>query len=169
MMTDTAPKRSVGRRAGAIALSAIVAASLATVAGAQAARATTQGACGPRAVTRGPTFVFGNQGGNLQRTATKLWADGSVKVGGGARTAPDAAIADSVKALARLAHGSSFWRTIAPRITRPTRNPDMAREYVEAHLRCGTKRSLYPADAEPAAFHELFTRLTAVAELAARR
>jgi hypothetical protein len=113
--------------------------------------------------------VFGNAGGNLQRNATKLWANGSVQLRGGARTAPNAAIADSVRALADAARHSSFWVTVAPRITRPTRNPDMAREYVEAHLRCGTKRSLYPADAEPAAFHELFTRLTAVAELAARR
>ena len=56
-----------------------------------------------------------------------------------------------------------------PRITRPTRNPDMARRYLEVHLRCGTKRSLYPADAEPVAFHELLTRLSAVAELAVAR
>ena len=169
MMTDIASKWSVRERAGAIALAMIMAAALPSVAAAQAARSATQGACGPRATTRGPAFVFGNQGGNLQRSATKLWADGSVQVGKGARTAPDAAIADSVKALATLARRSSFWTTRAPRITRPTRNPDMAREYVEAHLRCGTKRSLYPADAEPAAFHELFTRLTAVAALAARR
>ena len=45
----------------------------------------------------------------------------------------------------------------------------MARHYLEAHLQCGAKRSLYPADAEPAAFHELLTRLTAVADLAAAR
>ena len=125
--------------------------------------------CAPRGTTHGPAFVFGNEGGNLKRSATKLWADGSMQLGASPRTAPDAALADSVAALARLARQSSFWTTTAPKITRPTRNPDMARRYVEAHLQCGTKRSLYPADAEPAAFQELMTRLTAVAELAGSR
>ena len=113
--------------------------------------------------------MLGNEGGNLKRSASRLWSDGSVQLAGGRRTAPDAAIADSVVALARFARQSSFWTTTAPRITRPTRNPDMARHYLEAHLQCGTKRSLYPADAEPASFHELLTRLTAVAGLAATR
>lgn len=167
-MTHTRSTRGIRASAAAFAIS-IMAASLTSVAAAQAPRLTAQGSCGPRMTARGPAFVFGNEAGNLQRSATKLWANGSVQLRGGARTAPNAAIADSVKLLASATRHSSFWTTVAPRITRPTRNPDMAREYVEAHLRCGTKRSLYPADAEPAAFRELFARLVAVAELAARR
>ena len=113
--------------------------------------------------------MFGNEGGNLKRTATRLWANGSVQLAGGRRTGPDAALADSVAALARFTRQSAFWTTAAPRITRPTRNPDMAREYVEAHLQCGARRSLYPADAEPEPFHELYRRLTNIATLAGAR
>ena len=147
----------------------IVFAFLPALASAQGAGRQAAKSCAPRGTAHGPVFVFGNEGGNLKRSATKLWADGSVQVLPGRQSAPDPAIADSVAALARFARQSSFWRTNAPRITRPTRNPDMAREYVEAHLQCGTKRSLYPADAEPAAFHELITRLATVAALSARR
>ena len=135
----------------------------------QVARSAATRSCAPRAAGRGPVFIFGTEGGNLRRSATKLWIDGSVKPEAGGRTAGDAALADSVSALARFARQSSFWTTIAPRITRPTRNPDMARHYVEVHLRCGVKRSLYPADAEPTEFRELFSRLSALARSAAAR
>ena len=125
--------------------------------------------CAPRASAQGAAFVFGNGGGNLKRSFTRLWADGSLQPASGRRSPPNAALDDSVAALARFARESAFWTTIAPRITRPTRNPDMARHFLEVHLRCGAKTSVYPADAEPAAFHELFTRLTAISEGAARR
>lgn len=169
-MRNDPARRSMHRTPGGLLRPLIV---LLLVATASVARPQGQHAngnpCAPRAATRGPTFVFGNDGGNLRRSAVRLWADGSARVGAGPRSAPDAAIADSVRALALLARESAFWTTVSPRITRPTRNPDMTREYVEVHLRCGSKRSLYPADAEPAAFHELFVRLSAVAKLAAAR
>jgi hypothetical protein len=126
-------------------------------------------ACPPRPTANGPAFIAGNEAGNLKHSSMKLWADGSVQVRGGPRSAPDTAIADSVATLAAFARGSAFWARIAAPIARPTRNPDMARHYVEAHLRCGTKRSLYPADAEPADFHTLFSRLAALARLASSR
>ena len=159
----------IAAHARRVTLAIIVCAGLPAFVSAQATHRSVAQNCAPRATPRGPAFVFGNEGGNLKRSASKLWANGSVQLAGGRRTAPDAAIADSVVALARFARQSSFWTTTAPRITRPTRNPDMARHYLEVHLRCGTKRSLFPADAEPAAFHELLTRLTAVAQLAAAR
>jgi hypothetical protein len=162
-------RNDIAARARLVALTIAVCSALPALASAQGARRPAVKSCAPRATAHEPAFVFGNEGGNLKRVATKLWADGSAQLPGGRRTAPDPAIADSVAALARFARQSSFWTTIAPKITRPTRNPDMARHYVDAHLQCGTKRSLYPADTEPAPFHELFTRLAAVADLAAAR
>ena len=169
MSDDNERRPSIAARARLLVLVMILCACLPALAAAQGARRPPTKSCAPRAAAHGPAFVFGNEGGNMKRSATKLWADGSVQVVPGRRTAPDPAIADSVAALARFARQSAFWTTTAPRITRPTRNPDMARHYLEAHLQCGTKRSLYPADAEPAPFHELITRLTAVAGLAAGR
>ena len=131
-----------------------------------AAQGIRSAACTPRPSAKGPTFVAGNEAGNLQQSSMKFWADGSVQLSGARRSAPDGAIADSVALLAAFARHSRFWSSIAPPITRPTGNPDMARHYVEARLRCGARRSLYPADAEPADFHALFTRLTALAKLA---
>ena len=169
MSNDNERRPSTAAPARLLALAIILCACLPVLAAAQGARQPAANNCPPRRTARGPVFVFGNEGGNMKRSASKLWANGSVQVVPGRRTAPDAAIADSVAALSRFARQSAFWTTTAPRITRPTRNPDMARHYLEAHLQCGTKRSLYPADAEPAAFHELITRLTAVAGLAAGR
>ena len=131
--------------------------------------ATPASGCAPRASASGPAFVIGNEAGNLRRSSAKFWTDGSVQLAGAPRSAPDAAVADSVASLARFARRSTFWSSAAPPITRPTRNPDMARHYIEAHLRCGAKRLLYPADAEPGDFHALFTRLTALARLASSR
>jgi len=162
-------RNDIGARARRVMEAVVLCASLPVLAGAQGAPRPAPRGCPPRRAASGPAFVFGNEGGNLRRTATKLWADGSIRSAAQQRTAADAAIADSVAVLARFARASSFWTTLAPKITRPTRNPDVAREYVEAHLQCGSRRSLYPADAEPPAFHELITRLNAVADLAARR
>ena len=75
-------------------------------------------------------------------------------------------LADSVRALARDAHRSAFWTTAGPPITRPTRNPDVARAYIDASLSCGHHRSLYPADEEPPPFRALLRRLNAIARLA---
>ncbi len=157
--------RSVARAfALRLALAALIAAPIAV-----RAQHPHSSACAPRGSVNGPAFIAGNKAGNLRRSWTKFWADGSTQVAGAARSAPDRAIADSVAVLAEFARRSRFWsRTPAP-ITRPTRNPDMTRHYVEAHLRCGAKRSVYPADAEPADFHELFTRLAAVAKLTSSR
>jgi hypothetical protein len=120
-------------------------------------------------VSNGPTFVFGNEAGTLHPRTIKLWADGSMRVGASARTAPDSILADSVRTLARDAHRSAFWTTVAPPITRPTRNPDVTREYIDALLSCGHRHSLYPADEEPVAFRELLRRLHAIAGLAGVR
>lgn len=148
----------------------VVASGAATPATAQSHHpATAQAPCAPRITARGATFFFGNEGGNLKRSGTRVWADGSIQTGAGPRTAADRALADSVVALARLARQSAFWTTTARPITKPTRNPDMARHFVEVHLRCGTKGALYPADSEPAAFHELFERLGAITNAATER
>ncbi|MFL5563427.1 MAG: hypothetical protein ACJ79K_18325 [Gemmatimonadaceae bacterium] len=134
-------------------------------------RATTAAAhdCAPRAASRGAAFAWGNEGGTLKRRANRLWADGSIQPAGGARTAPNGALADSARVLAAEARRSPFWTTKSPPITRPTRNPDLAREYVEVHLRCGSHRALYMADAEPPAFAALVRRLNAIIGLATRR
>jgi len=58
---------------------------------------------------------------------------------------------------------------IAPPITQPTRNPDVAREYIDVWLSCGHRRWLYPADEAPAAFDALWRRLDSLGALAGAR
>jgi len=168
-MSDTTHRSRIAAATGIAAVAFAIAALTPAPVRGQAQRAPGRAQCAPRAPVAGPTFTFGNEGGNLRRSATKLWANGSMQAARGRRSLPNAALADSVKALARFARQSGFWTTTAPRITRPTRNPDMARHFLEVHLGCGAKSAIYPADAEPAPFHELFSRLTAIAERAAPR
>lgn len=162
-------------RAGIIAAVIVAAATVGApprVAQAQATRrahATAAKDCAAGAASHGATFVWGNEAGTLKHRMNRLWADGSMQLSGGERTMPNGALADSVRSLAADARRSAFWTTTSPPIVRPTRNPDMAREYVEVHLRCGNRRSLYPADAEPPAFAALVRRLDAIAGLAPKR
>jgi hypothetical protein len=161
------PPAGFGRRAH-FASFAIACLTLApVVVGAQrSAPATPAASCAPRQTGSGPAFVRGNQGGTLRPHAVRLWADGSVRTGAHARTTANQAIADSVRAIATDVRHSALWGTIAPPITRPTRNPDVAREYIEVSLTCGHRRWLYPADETPAAFDALSRRLDALARLA---
>jgi len=166
MMHCIPPTRS-GRRAHVKVL-AIACLTLApAVAGAQGSPpASARLACTPRQPGHGPVFVRGNEAGTLRPSTIAFWADGSMRATAHARTAANRAIADSVRMIAGDVRRSPLWTTVAPPITRPTRNPDIAREYVEVSLSCGRRRWLYPADAMPAVFDALSRRLDALAGLA---
>lgn len=152
------------------ALAALAFAACAIATGSAGAQAVGRAAsCTARLASHGPTFVFGNEAGTLHPRTIRLWVDGSMQDGNRARTRGSPAVADSVRSLARDARRSEFWSMQSPAITRPTRNPDIAREYIDASLTCGRHHLLYPADEEPAAFSQLLLRLEAVAGLASRR
>jgi len=114
-------------------------------------------ACTPVPAARGATFAFGTEGGNLRPRRVEIFADGRV-------TAEDAGpttqrlTPNAVAALARQARAGGFWALRAPAITRPPRNPDVARRFIVADLTCGTHRAEYAGDA-PAAFTRLLARL----------
>jgi hypothetical protein len=46
--------------------------------------------------------------------------------------------------------------------TRPTRNPDAARQYIELHSACGAKHVEYASGEGAPEFRELYTKLDAL-------
>jgi hypothetical protein len=48
--------------------------------------------------------------------------------------------------------------------TRPTRNPDAARQYIDLHSACGAKHVEYASGEGAPVFRELYTRLDAVTQ-----
>ena len=107
--------------------------------------------------------MFGREGGNIRPATTSLYADGRVERGGltdsAATVAPDA-----VAGLARLARVGGFWTLHVPATRRPPRNPDVARQFVEVHLTCGSHRVETAGDV-PASMRQLLALLVAVAPL----
>jgi hypothetical protein len=137
------------------------------VLGAQrSAPASPEPACAPTQAARRPVLVWGHEAGTLRPASITLWADGSMRDAAHARTPANRAIADSIRVIASDVRRSALWATVAPPVTRPTRNPDVAREYIEVSLSCGRRRWLYPADEAPAAFDALSRRLDALVRLA---
>jgi len=111
------------------------------------------------------SFEFGRTGGNLRGTSIRIAADGAVsrRLAGGAWVPADSAVPrDAVTGLARIAWTNGFTRLpTAP--SRPTRNPDIARDYIDVRSNCGTKH-VESAPAESARpFRELFSLLTLAA------
>jgi hypothetical protein len=67
----------------------------------------------------------------------------------------------ALRDLARRAWTGGFVRLpTAP--TRPTRNPDAARQYIEIHSACGAKHVEYVSGEGAPVFRELYTRLDAL-------
>jgi hypothetical protein len=107
------------------------------------------------------TFEFGRTGGNIRPASIHIAADGAVTTGTATaapatplRTIPQAV----VTGLARLAWTGGF-ATLRPAPTRPTRNPDAAREFIEARSACGAHRSEYAMGEEAPPFRELYALL----------
>jgi hypothetical protein len=111
------------------------------------------------------SITFGRTGGNITPAGLRIAASGAVTsladragVGSSARAVP----VDELRRLAALGWRGRFVRLpTAP--TRPTHNPDVARDFVELRSACARKHVEVPADQEPAAFRALFTQLETVA------
>jgi hypothetical protein len=107
------------------------------------------------------SIAFGRTGGNIMPSGLIVATNGAVRAladsasgGPGVRTMPTA----NLRRLAARAWRGPFVRLpTAP--TRPTHNPDVARDFVELRSACGRKHVEVPADSEPAAFREIFTQL----------
>jgi hypothetical protein len=113
------------------------------------------------------TITFGYTGGTLKPSGLRIAADGAVTpIGSGAAMthSVESVPRNAVQRMARLGWSGPFLALpTAP--TRPTRNPDAARQFIELHSACGsgTKHVEY-ADGEGApAFRDLYRRLQALA------
>jgi hypothetical protein len=107
------------------------------------------------------SFTFGNVGGTLVPTGLEISRAGQVRRRDGSH--PGALLGsvprDSVIAAARFAWRSGFARLpTAP--TKPTRNPDAARHFIELHSDCGTKHVEYGPGDESSVFQQLWDRLS---------
>ncbi len=109
-------------------------------------------------------IAFGRTGGNLKPAAQRLNADGSLsqRAEGGPWTLTGRTLSrDTVAGLARLAWTGGFSRLpTAP--TKPTRNPDAARDFIELHSACGSKHVEYAGGEGAPLFRELLSLLQAV-------
>ena len=107
------------------------------------------------------SFDFGLTGGNLKPTGWRIAANGVVSPVSESADASSRRHSVSTRALrdlARRARTGGFMRLpTAP--TRPTRNPDAAREYIELHSACGTKHVEYASGEGAPVFRELYSRL----------
>jgi hypothetical protein len=111
------------------------------------------------------TITFGYTGGTLKPSGLRIAADGTVKpIGSGAGMTHNVESVphDAVRRMARLGWSGPFV-SLPTAPTRPTRNPDAARQFIELHSACGTKHVEY-ADGEGApVFRDLYARLQALA------
>lgn len=109
-------------------------------------------------------ITYGRSGGSIQPAVLRLNPDGSVSQrGSGAEFASTghSVSRDAVAAMARLAWLGGFTR-LPTSPTRPTRNPDAARDFIEIHSACGHKHVEYAAGDGAPAFRELLALLHAV-------
>jgi hypothetical protein len=133
-------------------------------AGAQATSATSRA----RACDRVGTTVisFGQTGGNIRPGGIRIGVDGTVtRTDDSVSGSPAALSRDAVRGLARLAWTSEF-TALPPAPTRPTRNPDAAREFIELRSPCGSKHVEYAAGEGAPIFRELYALLTALTSVA---
>jgi hypothetical protein len=107
------------------------------------------------------TITFGRTGGNLRGSTTRIATDGTVTRDGEPATPPRPLSRDVVSGLARLAWSGGF-ATLRAAPTRPTRNPDESRDYIEVKSACGTKHVETVREQAPAAFRELLAMLEAL-------
>ncbi len=110
------------------------------------------------------TIEFGRTGGNIKPAATRLMPDGSVsqRANGGAWTPSAKTVPrDVVAGLARFAWTGGFTKLpTAP--SRPTRNPDAARDFIELRSACEAKHVEYAGGEGAPVFREILALLQAV-------
>lgn len=107
------------------------------------------------------TIAFGHTGGTLKPSGLRIAANGMVKPIGSGAGVPHRAgsvARNAVRRMARLGWSGPF-ASLPTAPTRPTRNPDAARQFIELRSACGSKHVEY-ADGEGApAFRDLYARL----------
>ncbi|MEP7002486.1 MAG: hypothetical protein ABI969_18490 [bacterium] len=106
------------------------------------------------------TFEFGRTGGNIRSTAVRVDTSGAIsRLVGAVWTPSESGVPrDAVMGLARIAWSTAFTQLpSAP--TKPTRNPDAARDYIDVKSACGSKHVEAVPDASAPAFRELLALL----------
>ncbi len=107
------------------------------------------------------SISFGHVGGTLKPTGLRIAADGRVHPVGGdsaARHAPRAVSTRELRRLVRRGWTKEFM-SLPTAPTRPTRNPDAARDFIELRSACGSKHVEYPGGEGPPPFRELYREL----------
>jgi len=109
---------------------------------------------------RATSFAFGSTGGTLRPDTVYLDADGTVRWSSRASETRVAHIPrDSVRSLAHLAWSRAFL-SLPTAPTRPTRNPDAARSFVDVRSACGRHKHVEAVFEESRpAFRQLLSRL----------
>lgn len=135
----------------------VVAASLAGAAPSIAQR-TPRARCDRIATT---SISFGRTGGNLRPSGVRILANGVVRDIGDTSEPPRAVNKVSVAELRRIARrawtGPFVRLPTAP--TRPTPNPDAARDFIELRSKCGTKHVEYQGGTGAPEFQRLLATL----------
>jgi hypothetical protein len=110
------------------------------------------------------SIVFGRTGGNIRPSTFLLRVDGTVEDSNdSANTTPVATVSRAdVRRLARTGWRGAF-ATLPTAPSRPTRNPDAARDFVELRSACGTKHVEYVSGTGAPAFRAIYQRLIGAA------
>ena len=109
------------------------------------------------------SIAFGRTAGNIKPAILLLRTNGNLVRIDSARMSQLATVpVTEVQRLARRGWTGPF-ATLPESPTRPTRNPDMARDFVELRSACGVKHVEYAMGEGPPAFRELYDALAAIA------
>ena len=111
------------------------------------------------------SIAFGRTAGNIKPDALLLRVDGTLVRDDSASSSPPLATVSpaEVQRLARRGWTGPFAK-LREAPTRPTRNPDAARDFVELRSACGIKHVEYVMGEGPPAFRELHDALAAIAD-----
>ena len=107
------------------------------------------------------SISFGRTGGNLRPSGVRILSNGIVRDIGDTSEPPQAVHKVPVAQLRRIARrawtGPFVRLPTAP--TRPTPNPDAARDFIELHSACGSKHVEYQGDTGAPEFRRLLAAL----------
>jgi hypothetical protein len=129
-----------------------------------------QGASAPSPRTRAcdrvatTEITFGRAGGSIRPAGLRVGVDGTVtRTGDSVSGSPPVGTLspETVRGLARLAWTNGF-AALPTAPTRPTRNPDAARDFIELRSPCGRKHVEYATGEGAPVFRELYALLTAL-------
>jgi len=113
------------------------------------------------------SIAFGRTAGNIKPAILLLRTNGNLVRIDSARMSQLATVpVTEVQRLARRGWTGPF-ATLPEAPSRPTRNPDAARSFVELRSACGTKHVEYAMGDGPPAFRELYEALDALARTGA--